>query len=154
MEQIDYDVDEFMDYCTSKNLGTKTIASYEQTLRLLVQYLKDNYKVKSAGDTKELHIREYIKYLQERGKYTVVVNENSKIINFPENREDYGKKVTTTTINNYIRNIKVFYNYLYENRYITKNPVARIKEIRCERKVVGYLDDNNYNRKKLNKIVF
>ena len=68
MEQIDYDVDEFIDYCTSKNLSTKTIGSYEQTLRLLAQYLKDNYKVKSAGDTKELHIREYIKYLKERGK--------------------------------------------------------------------------------------
>ena len=66
MEQIDYDVDEFIDYCTSKNLSTKTIGSYEQTLRLLAQYLKDNYKVKSAGDTKELHIREYIKYLQEK----------------------------------------------------------------------------------------
>lgn len=145
-EQIDYDVDEFMDYCTSKNLATKTIGSYEQTLRLLVQYLKDKYKVKSAGDTKELHIREYIKYLQERGKYTVVSNQNSKIINFPENREDYGKKISITTINNYIRNIKVFYNYLYENRYIMTNPVERIKEIKCARKVVGFIDDINFNK--------
>ena len=48
MEQIDYDVDEFIDYCTSKNLSTKTIGSYEQTLRLLAQYLKDNYKLKSV----------------------------------------------------------------------------------------------------------
>ena len=32
MEQIDYDVDEFIDYCTSKNLSTKTIGSYEQTI--------------------------------------------------------------------------------------------------------------------------
>ena len=119
MEQIDYDVDEFIDYCTSKNLSTKTIGSYEQTLRLLAQYLKDNYKVKSAGDTKELHIREYIKYLQERGKYTVVSNQNSKIINFPENREDYGKKISTTTINNYIRNIKVFYKiYRYVEFFV------------------------------------
>ncbi len=38
MEQIDYDVDDFIDYCASKNLSTKTIGSYEQTLRLLVQY--------------------------------------------------------------------------------------------------------------------
>lgn len=146
MEQIDYDVDEFMDYCTSRNLATKTIGSYEQTLRLLVQYLKDKYKVKSAGDTKELHIREYIKYLQERGKYIVVSNQNTKIINFPENRDDYGKKISITTINNYIRNIKVFYNYLYENRYIMTNPVARIKEIKCARKVVGFIEDGDFNR--------
>ncbi len=94
MEQIDYDVDEFMDYCTSKNLATKTIGSYEQTLRLFTQYLKEKYKVKSAGDTEELHIREYIKYLQERGKYTV----------------------------------------------------ARIKEIKHSRKVVGFIDDINFNK--------
>lgn len=146
MEQIDYDVDEFMDYCTSRNLATKTIGSYEQTLRLLVQYLKDKYKVKSARDTKELHIREYIKYLQERGKYTVVSNQNTKIINFPENRDGYGKKISITTINNYIRNIKVFYNYLYENRYIMTNPVTRIKEIKCARKVVGFIEDGDFNR--------
>ncbi|MFR8104141.1 MAG: tyrosine-type recombinase/integrase, partial [Clostridia bacterium] len=77
---------------------------------------------------------------------TVVNNQNSKIINFPENREDYGKKIETTTINNYIRSIKVFYNYLYENRYITTNPVVRIKEIKCVRKVIGFIDDSNFNR--------
>lgn len=146
MEQIDYDVDEFMDYCTSKNLATKTIGSYEQTLRLFTQYLKEKYKVKSAGDTKELHIREYIKYLQERGKYTVVSNQNTKLINFPENRDDYGKKIGISTINNYIRNIKVFFNYLYDNRYISQNPVARIKEIKNSRKVVGFIDDINFNK--------
>ena len=94
MEQIDYDVDEFMDYCTSKNLATNTIGSYEQTLRLFTQYLKEKYKVKSAGDTKELRIREYIKYLHERGKCTV----------------------------------------------------ARIKEIKHSRKVVGFIDDINFNK--------
>lgn len=84
--------------------------------------------------------------MQERGKYTVVSNQNSKIINFPENRDDYGKKISITTINNYIRNIKVFYNYLYENRYIMTNPVARIKEIKCARKVVGFIEDGDFNR--------
>ena len=63
LEQIDYDVDKLIYYCASWKLSTKTIVSYKQTLRLLAQYLKDNYKVKSAGDTKELHIR---KYIQER----------------------------------------------------------------------------------------
>lgn len=36
MEKIDYDVDEFIDYCTSKNLSIKTISSYEQTLSFLL----------------------------------------------------------------------------------------------------------------------
>lgn len=146
MEKIDYDIDDFMDYCTAKNLAEKTINSYEQTLRLLSRYLIEVQNVKSAEDTKELHIREYIKYLQDRGKYTVTSNEESKNINFPENREDYGKKIEITTINNYIRNIKVFYNYLYKNRYITSNPVTRIKEIKCSRKVVGFIKNDEFNR--------
>lgn len=146
MEKIDYDIDDFMDYCTAKNLAEKTINSYEQTLRLLSRYLIEVQNVKSAKDTKELHIREYIKYLQDRGKYTVTSNEETKNINFPENREDYGKKIEITTINNYIRNIKVFYNYLYKNRYITSNPVTRIKEIKCSRKVVGFIKNDEFNR--------
>lgn len=146
MEKIDYDIDDFMDYCTAKNLAEKTINSYEQTLRLLSRYLIEVQNVKSAEDTKELHIREYIKYLQDRGKYTVTSNEETKNINFPENREDYGKKIEITTINNYIRNIKVFYNYLYKNRYITNNPVTRIKEIKCSRKVVGFIKNDELNR--------
>lgn len=146
MEKIDYDIDDFMDYCTVKNLAEKTINSYEQTLRLLSRYLIEVQNVKSAEDTKELHIREYIKYLQDRGKYTVTSNEETKNMNFPENREDYGKKIEITTINNYIRNIKVFYNYLYKNRYITSNPVTRIKEIKCSRKVVGFIKNDEFNR--------
>ena len=146
MEQIDYDIDDFINYCEVKNLSKKTISSYEQTLRLFALYLKKEYKVKEAGEVKEIHIREYIKYLQERGKYTVVSNENTKMTNFPENRVDYKKEVSKTTINNYIRNIKVFFNYMYENRYISNNPIKRVRQLKNQRKVVGYIDDSNMNK--------
>ena len=146
MEQIDYDIDDFMNYCEVKNLSKKTISSYEQTLRLFTLYLKKEHKVKEAGEVKEIHIREYIKYLQERGKYTVVANENTKKTNFPENRVDYKKEVSKTTINNYIRNIKVFFNYMYENRYINNNPIKRVRQLKNQRKVVGYIDDSSMNK--------
>lgn len=146
MLQIDYDIDDFIDYCDVKRLSKKTITSYEQTLRLFAMYLKNECEVKEAGDVKEIHVREYIKYLTERGKYTVVADDNSKKFNFPENREDYKKEVSKTTINNYVRNIKVFFNYLYENRYIRQNPIARIKQLKNSRKIVGYIDDVNMNK--------
>lgn len=146
MEQIDYDIDDFMTYCEVKNLSQKTLRSYEQTLRLFAQYLKEKFNIKEAGQVKEIHIREYIKYLQERGKYTVVSNENTKKINFPENREDYKKEISKTTINNYIRNIKVFFNYMYDNRYINNNPIKRVRQLKNQRKVVGYIDDTNMNK--------
>lgn len=146
MLQIDYDIDDFIDYCDVKRLSKKTITSYEQTLRLFAMYLKNECEVKEAGDVREIHVREYIKYLTERGKYTVVADDNSKKFNFPENREDYKKEVSKTTINNYVRNIKVFFNYLYENRYIRQNPISRIKQLKNSRKIVGYIDDSNMNK--------
>lgn len=146
MLQIDYDIDDFIDYCEVKRLSKKTVKSYEQTLRLFAMYLKNECEVKEAGDVREIHVREYIKYLTERGKYTVVTDENTKKLNFPENREDYKKEVSKTTINNYTRNIKVFFNYLYENRYIRQNPIARIKQLKNSRKIVGYIDDVNMNK--------
>ncbi len=146
MLQIDYDIDDFIDYCDVKRLSKKTISSYEQTLRLFAIYLKNECEVKEAGDVREIHIREYVKYLTERGKYTVVTDEKTKLLNFPENRDDYQKEISKTTINNYLRNIKVFFNYLYENRYIRQNPIARVKQLKNSRKIVGYIDDVNMNK--------
>ena len=51
-----------MTYYEVKNLSKKTLASYEQTLRLFVQYLKQEFKIEEAGQVKEIHIREYINY--------------------------------------------------------------------------------------------
>lgn len=74
------------------------------------------------------HIRYYIKYLRERGKYAVVSQEDSKRINYP----DY-----SSTIGNYIRNIKVFFNYLHEvESEIQKNPCKHIENIKPEVSVI------------------
>ena len=146
MEQIDYDIDDFLNYCEVKNLSKKTINSYEQTLRLFAIFLKNECSIQEAGQVREIHIREYIKSLQERGKYTVVANESTRKMNLPENRQDYKKEISKTTINNYIRNIKVFFNYMYENRYINNNPIKRVRQLKNERKVVGYIDDTNINK--------
>ncbi len=58
MLQIDYDIDDFIDYCDVKNLSKKTITSYEQTLRLFAMYLKNECEVKEAGDVKEIYCQQ------------------------------------------------------------------------------------------------
>ncbi len=122
-------------YCTSKNLSVKTLKSYEQTLKLFSAYIKNEFDISEVDKVKSAHIRHYIKYLRERGKYTVTVNEKSATINFPHMRDDYRKPLSATTISNYIRNIKVFFNYLYEvEREIRKNPVEAIESIKPNRK--------------------
>ncbi|ERM91932.1 hypothetical protein O163_08265 [Caldanaerobacter subterraneus subsp. yonseiensis KB-1] len=135
IHKIDYQLDDFLNYCKEKNLSLKTIASYEQTLRLFIRYLYDTYKIVDAKDVKEDMIRNYIRYLQERGKYTITADERTKMINFPDNREDYGKKISVATINNYLRNIKVFFNFLVEFREIRNNPTKKNKSIKTGKKV-------------------
>lgn len=100
MEKIDMQIADFMIYCQSKNLSKKTMLSYEQTLRLFATYLSNEKEMVNATKVTEKIIREYINYIMERGKYTVVVDEKTKETNLPESRKDFGKKITKTTVNN------------------------------------------------------
>lgn len=134
MTDIDLQIDSFMIYCDSKHLSKKTLSSYEQTLKLFALYLKTEFKIDNATKVKSSHIRHYIKYLRERGKYTVVVKEKSKKVNHPDHRNDFNKQISDTTIANYLRNIKVFFNFLYSEREIKVNPVENIENIKPSRK--------------------
>ena len=146
MEKIDFEIDDFLNYCDYKGLAVKTKVSYEQTLRLFVMYLKNDYEITKSEQVRESHIKEYVSNVKERGKYTVVSRLETKKQNVPEHREDFGKKVSLVTVNNYIRNIRVYFNYLYDNRLIKVNPVSKIKTMRLPRKVVGYIEDVDFNR--------
>ncbi|MCB2340868.1 tyrosine-type recombinase/integrase [Clostridium estertheticum] len=141
MEKIDIQIDQFMNYCQSKNLSRKTLMSYEQTLKLFARYLFDNLKITDATKLTEKIYRDYIIYIQERGKYSVVAEEKSKETNYPQNRKDLNKKVSPATINNYTRNIKVFYSFLFEQNFIKKNPLKNIKSIKCARKPKEFIED-------------
>ena len=145
MEKMDLEIDDFMNYCEYRNLSKKTLLSYEQTLRLFSRYLIDTYKINSSEHLTQQIILNYINDNKERVKYTVVANENTKKTNNPQNRGDYGKKVSIVTLNNYIRNLKVYFNYMYENRIIKKNPTQKIKLIHVPRKAKGYMNDIEVN---------
>ena len=142
MDRIDIEIDDFINYFDYKGLSKKTYGSYEQTLRLMQIYLKEKFEITRTEQVKEKHLKEYITNLKERGKYTVVYNETSKKMNNPQNMGDFGKKVSLVTINNYIRNIRVYFNYMYENRMIKVNPVNKIKTMKITRKVKEYLEES------------
>jgi integrase/recombinase XerD len=65
------------------------MASYEQALKLFGQYLKQQFKIEEVTKVQTGHIRQYIKYLRERG---VVSTEESKEVNHPESRSDFKKR--------------------------------------------------------------
>lgn len=125
-----------MIYCSSKNLSRKTLSSYEQALKLFKAYLQSEFAITEVEKIQAGHLRQYIKYLNERGKYTVVNREESKDISRPQNRKDYNKEILTTIIANYVLNIKVFFNYLYHiEKEIKKNPVDSVENPKIERKM-------------------
>lgn len=95
------DIEMFIEHCGLKGLSTKTINSYEQTLRLFMQYM-DEQGILQTEKITHLAIQCYIKNIKERGKYTVTTNPNSG--NYQDHRVDFGKRVSDVTINNYLRN--------------------------------------------------
>lgn len=131
---MDLHLDNFMMYCEAKHLSEKTLKSYEQTLKLFLLYLENEHNIEKIEKVKTIHIRSYIKYLRERGKYTAVADQKSLGINYPDRRTDTGKPISDTTIANYLRNIIVFFNFLHEEREIKVNPVKNIPNIKPARK--------------------
>lgn len=144
--QIEYVIDDFMIYCQNKDLRIKTITSYEATLRLFAKYMQDNFNVNNINEITEEMCREYITYTKDRGKYTFVADRNMSYVNLPQNRTDYGKKISLTTINNYIRNLKVFFNFLEAERIIKLNPMEKVRQFKNSRKPKDSITDNEFKR--------
>lgn len=67
---LGYYIDEYMIYCRSNQLRAKTLASYEQALRLFERWCREELEINSISGITDSVIRRYINDLQERGKYT------------------------------------------------------------------------------------
>lgn len=148
MKNLDFDwlTDEFMLYCRSTQLREKTMSSYEQTLHLFGRWCADELKIYTVDKITENVVRKYIDDLQTRGKYTFYVNDLSKKKNYPDRRRDYRKPVSVTTINNYIRNIRVFFNWLEREYIIRKNPMKRIRQLKYNRQAKVFLSDEDLKK--------
>ena len=148
MKNLDFEwlTDEFMLYCRSTQLREKTMSSYEQTLHLFGRCLSDELKIYTVDKITENVIRKYIDDLMVRGKYTFYVNDLSKKKNCPDRRRDYRKPVSVTTINNYIRNIRVFFNWMEREYIIRKNPMKRIRQLKYNRQAKVFLSDEDLKK--------
>ena len=103
---FEWQIDEFLIYCHSKQLRPKTTQSYEQALRLFARWCEEERHIEAVDKVKEADIRRYINDIQERGKYTFYVKDSQKQINCPDRRRDFRQQVSNTTINNYLRKDK------------------------------------------------
>ena len=148
MEQTNFNfqIDEFMLFCRSRQLREKTMISYEQTLRLFERWCWEQFKIDTVEHINEGLIRRYITDLMERGKYTFYVNDKGKAINHPDRRRDFRAPITKTTINNYIRNLRVFFNWLERDYIIQRNPMSRIRQLKNDRKAKEYITDEDFKK--------
>lgn len=145
IKDFDYYIDEYMHDCRSRKLRPRTMQSYEQTLRLFERWCMDTAEIKTPQEVTESLIRHYICDLQERGKYTFYSSPDREKTNYPERRRDYQQSVSTTTINNYIRNMKVFFTWFSECESI-RNPMRRVHQLKDERQARDYLDDGEISK--------
>lgn len=136
-------IEEFMLHCSSKNLSKKTMMAYESTLKLFSDYMKNSFQIEKVEGVTKSHIRHYVNFVQERGKYSGIGVETPR--NNIQARTDYGKPISTNTINNYVRNIKVFFNWLSDEDEITKNPVDKIKLLKGFERMKPLLNESEIN---------
>lgn len=116
---------EYMTHCYSRQLRPKTMHSYESTLRLFERWCKEELGIETVDAVTESTIRHYISDIQQRGKYTFYSNDLTKVTNAPEHRRDYCEAVSTITINNYLRNLRAFFNS--ERRGRASGGLAKMK---------------------------
>lgn len=140
---LERDVEMFLDACEMKGLSRKTVGSYEQTLRLLMLYLNAEGITQTEKIT-HIVIRSYIKQIRERGKYTVTSNPTSG--NYQERRLDFGKKVSDVTINNYLRNMSVFFNWCVEEELILRSPIRKGDYMKVERRTLEFVSDEDFHK--------
>ena len=143
---FEYQIDEFMVDCRCRQLRPKSINSYEQALRLFERWCIEQMNVSTVDAVTESVIRHYINDLQERGKYSFYCNDTAKKANYPERRRDFRKPLNVSTINNYIRNLRVFFNWLERDYLIKKNPMKKIRQIKANRKAKEYISDEDFKK--------
>ena len=143
MENLNFSfqLDEFMLFCRSRQLREKTMNSYEQTLRLFERWCWERFQIENVDQITESVVRRYINDLMERGKYSFYTDDKRKTINYPERRRDFRNPISITTINNYIRNLRVFFNWLDRDYLLPKNPMKKIRQLKNNRKAKEYISD-------------
>lgn len=148
MEDLSFDwqIDEFMVYCQSRQLRQKTLNSYEQALRLFERWCAEELELTTVDKVTEAVIRRYILSLQERGKYSFYADEKKKDSNHPDRRRDYRKPVSAATINNYIRDLRVFFNWLDSEYLLKKNPMKKVRQLKVNRAAKEFLSDNEFKQ--------
>ena len=113
---------------------------------LFMRYLEEEKDIDDIHKVDKDIVQEYIQFTKERGKYSFVSSIDGMIKANIDKRTDIGEEISDSTLNNYLRNIKVFFNWLEDNQIIKKNTVSRCKFIKMNRKSKEQLTDVEFEK--------
>lgn len=145
-QNLDDVMQDYFYYCQLKDLRPKTIQVYEKSLKLFFKFLEEDYRITELEDVQEKHIKEYIEFTKERGKYSFVSDVNRINTNNPSNRGDFGKKVELSTIDGYLRNLKIFFKWCHNEKLIKEDITKNIKNIKFSRKAKDEVTTEEFNK--------
>lgn len=102
------------------NLSENTVASYKNDITKFIAYAEDN----KVFDAAEIDYNLIAKYFEEQKK----------------------RGIQTSTNARYLSSLKSFFSYLYQNKYIHKNPAEKISASRKTRKLPSVLSFYEINQ--------
>ncbi|MBQ9973212.1 MAG: site-specific tyrosine recombinase XerD [Firmicutes bacterium] len=100
-------------------------------------YLKiEKKKTKNTFDAYMGDLREFLKYLEEKG-VPAVSCKNTEVVGYLLKLKEEGKSTATT--NRKIASVRLYYKYLIERGLVSENPADNIKTVKVEKKGIEYL---------------
>lgn len=143
--EFDEAINDFMIYSTNKDLSRKTLKSYEASLKLFAKYIEAEKNIYTPIVVTTRDIKDYLEFTKSKGKYSFVTDEKTLEHNNPLARGDFGKEISLYTVNNYLRNLKVFFNWLQDSGVIKVSPMKDIKQYKHSRKPKNTIKDFEFN---------
>lgn len=107
---LKYAVKDFIDDRSFKNLSKHTIESYTLTLKEFQEFCEKN-QIQDTGEISQNTVKQYFHYIKNE------------------------KQNKVGTINNKIRIVKAFFNFLIEESVLKENPAQKVKQIKQDLKI-------------------
>lgn len=107
---------EFLFEIKIRNYTEKTQKGYKNNNALFHNWLNNEYGISELEELTHLHIKQYIKYLQQKGR-------------------------KPTYINGILKNIRSFYEYCVGEGYVSKNPCKQVKWAKEGKVVINTFTD-------------
>jgi integrase/recombinase XerD len=120
-DDLDSVLQEFLDYCRTKNLSPHTIGYYRDRLRQFLGFCLNRLGVTDINSVSSASVRAYLADAVD---------------------SDY----PTATINHAIKAARAFFNYLVDEGRLQTSPLARTKLLRAERKIIQTFSTDHINR--------